>query len=58
VVRDIEDCVAAEAAAGTIIQHWNASGDDDTCAACDFRYFCPNPAPRTGHHVVEAPNAP
>jgi hypothetical protein len=58
VVRQIENCVAAEAAAGRIIQHWNPSGDDDTCVACDFRHFCPNPAPRTGHHVVEAPNAP
>jgi hypothetical protein len=58
VVRLIENCVAAEAAAGTIIQHWNSSGDDDTCAACDFRHFCPNPAPRTGPHIIEAPSAP
>lgn len=58
VVRRIEDCVIAEAAAGRIIQHWSPSGDDDTCAACDFRHFCPDPAPRNGTHVVDAPNAP
>lgn len=58
VVRDIENCVSAEAAVGSIIQHWTACGDDDTCAACDFRHFCPSPAPRSGRHKVIAPNAP
>ena len=58
VVRRIESLFAAEAAAGRIIQHWSAGGDDDTCAACDFRHFCPDPAPRTGPHVITAPNAP
>lgn len=58
VVLSIEQCVLAEASAGNIIAHWSARGDDDTCAACDFRHFCPSPAPRIGTHVVEAPSAP
>jgi CRISPR/Cas system-associated exonuclease Cas4 (RecB family) len=58
VVRNIEQCVAAEAVAGTIIQHWQPHGDAESCAACDFRYFCPNPHPQTGAHIIEAPNAP
>jgi hypothetical protein len=58
VVVDIENCVAAEAAAGAIIQHWAATGDEDSCAACDFRYFCPSPFPHQRGYVVEAPSAP
>lgn len=58
VVHRIEDCVAAEAGAGRIIQHWQASGDADTCAACDFRYFCPSPAPRRPGYLIQAPGAP
>jgi hypothetical protein len=58
VVLSIEQCVAVEAAAGTIMQHWQPCGDAESCAACDFRHFCPNPHPRTAPHVVEAPHAP
>lgn len=58
VVSSIEQCVVAEALAGTIMQHWQPCGDDETCAACDFRHFCPNPYPQTGTHVVTAPTAP
>jgi hypothetical protein len=58
VVQRIEACVGTEAAAGNIIAHWAACGDDDTCAACDFRYFCPNPAPRGAAHIVISPSAP
>lgn len=58
VVSRIELCVVAEAAAGTIMQHWTPCGDAETCAACDFRHFCPNPHPQSGTHVVIAPNAP
>lgn len=58
VVLNIEQCVGAEAAAGTIMQQWNGSGDAESCAACDFRHFCPSPHPRTGAHVVQAPHAP
>jgi hypothetical protein len=58
VVSNIELCVAQEATTGTIMQHWQPCGDAETCAACDFRHFCPNPHPQTGTHVVTAPNAP
>lgn len=58
VVQGIEACVSNEASVGNIMAHWSPCGDVDTCAACDFRHFCPNPAPRTGRHVVTAPAAP
>jgi hypothetical protein len=58
VVLQIEQHVAAEAAAGTIKNNWTPGGDPDTCNACDFRHFCPSPAPRIGPHVVESPPAP
>ena len=58
VVQNIEQCVDAEAMHGVIMNHWSPCGDDDTCAACDFRHFCPNPAPRTGPYTVTAPSAP
>lgn len=60
VVLQIEQCVATEAAAGTIRNHWNPGGDADTCAACDFRHFCTNPAPRHGNQprTITAPPAP
>lgn len=60
VVLQIEQCVATEAAAGTIRNHWSPGGDADTCVACDFRHFCPSPAPRHGSqpHTITAPAAP
>ena len=58
VVSDIEQCVVDEAVAGTIMRHWRPCGDAETCAACDFRHFCPSPHPHDGTHVVIAPNAP
>ena len=58
VVSNIELCVASEAAAGAIMQHWQACGDAETCAACDFRHFCPSPHPHAANYVVTAPNAP
>lgn len=57
-VLDIEQRVASEAAAGTIISHWRACGDEETCAACDFRHFCPTPHPRTPGYTPSAPPAP
>lgn len=47
VVLRIERCVGAEAAGGSILRHWEPGGDEPTCNACDFRHFCPNPAPRS-----------
>ncbi|WP_432212213.1 PD-(D/E)XK nuclease family protein [Anaerobaca lacustris] len=60
VVLDIEKCVAQEANAGTIRGHWDAGGDASTCIACDFRHFCPSPAPRQGNGLrqITAPPAP
>ena len=46
VVINIEECVDNEASVGRILNHWNASGDEGTCVACDFRHICPSPAPR------------
>ena len=43
---DIEGCVNKEAAVGNILNQWIPSGDEETCDACDFRHFCPSPAPR------------
>lgn len=60
VVRDIEENIQHEAAAGTIPAAWKANcTDEDTCVACDFRHFCPSPAgvdPAT--YVIEPPPAP
>ncbi|MEO8648321.1 MAG: PD-(D/E)XK nuclease family protein [Acidobacteriota bacterium] len=58
VVQQIEQCVGNEETAGRIIDNWDPTGDEATCVACDFKHFCPNPAPRTGVHVIEAPSAP
>lgn len=58
IVLDIERLAGQEASTGHIMSIWPACGDDDTCAACDFRHFCPNPAPRTGTHFITAPMAP
>lgn len=58
VVSSIELCVAAEATAGTIMQHWQPCGDAESCAACDFRHFCQDPYPHSGTHIVSAPHAP
>jgi len=60
VVVDIESCVNAEAAGGAIKAHWRAEGDEATCAACDFRHFCPHPYPRQAGQVrtIESPPAP
>lgn len=58
VVASIEGCVSAEAIAGAINPHWNPCGDEETCAACDFRHFCRDPHPHDGKHVVTAPPAP
>src|ERR1043166_4832068 len=57
VVLQIEQCVANEAAAGNIMNHWTACGDEETCIACDFRHFCPSDRKSTrlnSSHVSES----
>ena len=60
VVMDIEECVNEEIVVGNILNRWKASGDRDTCVACDFRYICPSPAPRdtVGNREYQVPTAP
>ena len=60
VVLNIEECVSEETAAGEILKQWKASGDEETCVACDFRYTCPSPAPRdtNGNSMYRVPTAP
>jgi hypothetical protein len=58
-VLNIEQRAAAEAATGIISNNWDAGGDEETCVACDFRHFCPNPAPRSNTaRQILAPPAP
>jgi len=58
-VSDIEQRVASEIQGGTIENQWAACGDDESCAACDYRYFCPSPhGHRAPGYVVPAPAAP
>ena len=60
VVMDIEGCVNKETAIGNILNQWVPSGDQDTCVACDFRHFCPSPAPRdiNRNNTNRVPTAP
>lgn len=58
VVASIEQCVGHEAIAGAINPHWTPCGDEETCAACDFRHFCPSPYPHKKGHIVGAPSSP
>lgn len=58
VVLDIEGSVATEARVGNILGQWAPTGNEETCAACDFRHICPSPAPRTPNYQPGAPSAP
>jgi hypothetical protein len=52
-VAGIERCVRMEEEAVSILQAWDDDCQDPkTCAACDFRYFCPG-YQRTGNEVGE-----
>ena len=56
IVRTIEEHIVKEAAASNILDSWNPScRDEATCAACDFRYFCPKPHGRSGPHAIKNP---
>lgn len=59
VVLNIEKCVADEAQHGAIVAHWPCTGDNETCDACDFRHFCPNPyGGQPPGYTPPAPSAP
>jgi hypothetical protein len=43
IVAEIEHSVIEEAVTGSIGATWAAScSEEETCAACDFRFFCPS----------------
>ena len=61
VVRRAEEDIQAEASGQDILQSWSPNCSDPvTCAACDFRYFCPNPNPggRKPNYRITSPTAP
>lgn len=60
VVAEIERSVSQEAAHGSIRGNWTPCGEEETCAACDFRHFCPAPDPerRTTDYRPGAPHTP
>ena len=59
VVRQAEEDVVDEADGRNILEAWAPNCEDEaTCAACDFRYFCPRPAGAPANHEIKAPTAP
>lgn len=59
VVRRAEEDIVSEATGGNILQAWAPGCQDEaTCAACDFRYFCPRPASTPSNYQISCPNAP
>ncbi len=59
VVRRAEEDVVAEATGRDILQTWAPNCEDEaTCAACDFRYFCPRPAGTSENYKIKAPTVP
>ena len=59
VVRRIEEDIITEANIGDILRAWSPQcKDEDTCSACDFRYFCPQPAGKGMCYVPKTPTAP
>lgn len=49
VVRQIESCVLSEMMGNSITFSWRLNAIARNCTACDFKTFCPNPAPRKYH---------
>lgn len=52
VVGDIESCVLSEMSGRDILHSWRPNPVVRNCTACDFKTFCPNPAPRRYHPTV------
>jgi hypothetical protein len=56
IVADIEQRVMNEAATGSISATWPPTcTEEETCTACDFRFFCPSQIAR---RVIGNPNPP
>lgn len=47
VVSDIERAVLSEIDGSSIVHSWPTNPQGRNCTACDFKTFCPNPAPRS-----------
>ena len=59
VVRKAEEDIISEASNADIVQAWSPNCQDEaTCAACDFRHFCPKPAGVSATYRITAPSAP
>ena len=59
VVRMAEEDIVAEATGSDILSAWFPNCNDEaTCAACDFRHFCPRPAGSSPDYAITAPTAP
>jgi hypothetical protein len=59
VVRNIEENIIDEVRIGNILQSWSPQcQDEDTCSACDFRHFCPQPAGVSSGYMPHTPTAP
>lgn len=56
VVSTIEQSAQVEFNTGNIPNNWTACGDEEDCVACDFRHFCPRPAP--ARRPAPPPDAP
>lgn len=59
VVRRAEEDIVEEANGVDILKSWSPTcKDDNTCNACDFRHFCPNPADAGANYKIKSPDAP
>lgn len=52
VIDKIENSVLSEICGNTIKASWNTNPVERTCTACDFKTYCPNPAPRKYYPTV------
>lgn len=52
VVEEIESCVLSEISGRNILHSWSPNPIARNCTACDFKTFCPNPAPRQYYPTV------
>jgi CRISPR/Cas system-associated exonuclease Cas4 (RecB family) len=52
VVSGIERCVLSEIGRNGITSSWQPTPNVRTCTVCDFKTFCPNPAPRPYNPTV------